>query len=686
MNTPEIVNVPYPTSRDIRNLLPFNPGVVQDASGQVHVAGSQTWATLDTMDGFDIRSPVNGTLDMRVSADAVRSIDAETTRYPVEFGRATGGVLAFYTGMGDNKFRFNATNFIPSFRDLNGIRFDKFVPRFTFSGPLVRNRAWFFDGLETEYDNIYITELPANADTDQLVRGSNLMKIQANLTPSNILTGGLLFNDYHSPYDGISSLTPQQSTTKRDTIAWLPYLRDQWSFRGGALLDVGVGAARIRDGYEPHGDIPYRNHSGTSQRQLFREPDRPLAADGRNRGPVSASAALGRTPRPEGRHRCGPYRLRRKRHARAGQLSARGRNAVAPERFPADSALCPPQRRAGRLCRGSMAGADGTACRAGPALGLGRDRPASAPVAAHCRHLLAAGKQRRDQTVGRHRALLRAHATGIPDARAGGRPLRHILCGGRGDSAGPPQETDFSANDASLREARAINWSLGVEQKIPGSIFAGANFLQKRTSNGFAYVNESGPAALSGNYALTNARQDHYDSVEFDARRLFANGYALFASYTRSSARTNAALDYLPTPSPLGSATERASGLGCAQPRDFLGLAARAAAKAQEELGLCLHARLAYRLSVHLSRRKPAGGGSGGIATVSGLSQLQSGAGMAISLPRRILRIARRAGKCYRQPESRWSSTMWWIHPSTGAFSEFRGRAFTARIRLIGAK
>ena len=34
MNTPEIVNIPYPTSRDIRNLLPFNPGVVQDAPGR----------------------------------------------------------------------------------------------------------------------------------------------------------------------------------------------------------------------------------------------------------------------------------------------------------------------------------------------------------------------------------------------------------------------------------------------------------------------------------------------------------------------------------------------------------------------------------------------------------------------------------------------------------------------------
>ena len=32
MNTAEIVNIPYETSRDIRNLLPFNPGLVQDAT------------------------------------------------------------------------------------------------------------------------------------------------------------------------------------------------------------------------------------------------------------------------------------------------------------------------------------------------------------------------------------------------------------------------------------------------------------------------------------------------------------------------------------------------------------------------------------------------------------------------------------------------------------------------------
>src|SRR5215467_2790925 len=96
MQTPEIVNVPYPTSRDIRNLLPFNPGVVPDRqSNQVHVAGSETRQTLDLLDGFNITSPVDGTLSMRFSTDAVRSIELQSTRYPVEYGRASGGIISF---------------------------------------------------------------------------------------------------------------------------------------------------------------------------------------------------------------------------------------------------------------------------------------------------------------------------------------------------------------------------------------------------------------------------------------------------------------------------------------------------------------------------------------------------------------------------------------------------------------
>jgi len=553
MNTPEIVNIPYPTSRDIRNLLPFNPGVVQDETGQVHVAGSETWETLDTMDGFDIRAPEGGSLSLRVSTDAVRTIDAETTRYPVEFGRATGGVIAFYTGMGDNKFRFNATDFIPSFRDLNGIRFDQFVPRFTFSGPLKRDHAWWYDGVETEWDNIYISELPANADTDELVRGSNLLKAQENITAANILTGGLLYNNYHSPYDGISSLVPQESTVKQNTIAWFPYVRDQQSFGHGALLDLGLGFVSIGDGYEPHGSAPYEytpeqtegsyfeNLSGRSQRlegtaTLYLPPRQWLG-----RHDVKAGLDVDHIAYDQRQTRMPVSYLRED-----GTLERQSVFATAP-------AFTMHNGEIGAYVQDRWQPAKGWMVE--PGLRFDWDEIVRKPLAAPRLALVYAPPGDKNTTKISAGIGLYYEHTYLYD-------LAQTYAGARYDTyyeadgvtpTGLAEETEFTANDALLNAPRALNWSVGVERKLPWAINAGANFIEKRTTNVFTFANESGTAALAGDYLLTNRREDRYSSEEFDARKLFGNDYTVYVSYTHSSARTNAALDYLPTPSPLGA-------------------------------------------------------------------------------------------------------------------------------------
>lgn len=553
MNTPEIVNIPYPTSRDIRNLLPFNPGVVQDVTGQVHVAGSETWETLDTLDGFDIRSPVGGSLSLRVSTDAVRTIDEESTRYPVEFGRTTGGVIAFYTGMGDNKFRFNVTDFIPSFREVNGLHFDKFVPRFTFSGPLKHDRAWWYDGVETEWDNIYIAELPAGANTDELVRGSNLVKAQENMTAANILTEGLLFNDYHSPYDGISSLTPQESTVKRNTIAWFPYVRDQQSFGNGALLDLGAGLVSIRDGYEPHGSAPYEytpeqtegsyfeNLSGRSQRlegaaTLYFSPQQWLG-----RHDVKAGLDADRITYDQRQTRTPVSYLRE-----GGTLERQSVFASAPA-FEMHNA------EIGAYVQDRWQPAKGWLVE--PGLRFDWDEIVRKVLAAP--RLAVVWTPPGDKNTTKISAGIglyyeHTYLYDLAQTYAGVRSDTYYEANGV-TPMGPAEETEFTANDALLNAPRALNWSVGVERKLPWEMNAGANFMEKRTTDVFTFANESGTSALAGNYLLTNGREDHYSSEELDARKYFKNDYTVYVSYTHSSARTNAAFDYLPTPSPLGA-------------------------------------------------------------------------------------------------------------------------------------
>ncbi len=552
MDLPVIINVPYPTSRDIRDLLPFYPGVVQDSTGQIHVDGSETWATLDLLDGFDIRSPISGQLAMRFSPDAVRSIDQEGTRYPVEFGRATGGVIAFYTGMGDNRFRFNATNFLPSFHDVNGIRFDKFVPRLTFSGPLARDRAWFFDGLEAEYDDVYIKELPQDANTNHLIRGSNLFRIQVNATPRNIVSTGLLFNDYHSPYDGLSSLNPQQSTTQRDTIAWLPYVRDQHNFRNGALLDAGLGVVRFRDGYEPHGDTPFELTPELPSGSYFEN----LASQSQR---VDGNVVL----YLPARHWLGKHDLKAGIDAdhigfhedisRAPIYYLReDRTLLRQSTFPA---VIPYDRHNVEIGAYLQ---DRWTPRAGlliePGLRFDWDeivrRPLLSPrIAAVYTPPALEGKTKISAGVGLYYEHTQLEY--LTRALAGIRFDTYYAPDGI-TAIGPPLETNFTADDDTLHEARAINWSVSAEQKIPGSVYLKLNFIRKHVTDEFTYVNQGGPAALFGNYTLTNGREDHDYVTSIEARRTFARGYTLFGAYTHSSAVTNAAIDYVPTISMLG--------------------------------------------------------------------------------------------------------------------------------------
>ncbi len=553
MNTPEIVNIPYQTSRDIRYLLPFNPGVVQDSTDlQVHVDGSATWETLDTLDGFDIRSPATGTLDMRVSADAVRTMEVEDTRYPVQFGGTTGGVIAFYTGMGDNKFRANATNFIPSFRDQNGIRFDQFVPRFTFSGPLKRNRAWWYDGADLNYSHVYIPELPANASTGTVIRGSNLAKAQWNATSSNIVTAGLLFNDYHSPQSGLSALVPIASTTNQDIIAWLPYLREQFSFHNGALLDAGVAQMRFRDGQEPHGDVPYEitpeqaegsnfeNQTGRSERwegtaTLYLPPRRWAG-----RHDLQAGADVDHITYNQNQLFAPVSYLRQD-----GTLDRKSVFAPAPA-FTLHNA------GAGAYFEDRWQPAKGWLVE--PGLRFDWDeivrRPLFSPRIAA---VYAPPASKGDTKISAGIGLYYDHTQldYLTPAFEGVRYDTYYEADGT-TPAGPAQMTQFTVHDSSLRDPRAVNWSVGAQQKLPGAIFVSTNFVEKRTTGIFTFANQSGAAALAGDYLLTNARVDRYNSEEFDFKKVFAGQYPQYVSYTHSSARTNAALDYLPTPSPLG--------------------------------------------------------------------------------------------------------------------------------------
>ncbi len=258
LDNTEIQSIPYPAPQDYRNALPLMDGVVQDNSGRPHFNGGRGSQTNYTLNGFNISNPVTGQLDARLNIDTIQSMDVATSRFSAENGRGSAGVLDLETKMGDDRWRFGGTNFIPGLSTDGGWHINKWTPRLELSGPIDKGRIWFHNGFDAFYSDDVVPGLPNGQNRTSAYSGSDITRFQINLTPGNILTGGFLYNLDDSHRQGLSILNPVESTlNQRDTL-YMSTIRDQSYFTGGALLDVGFADSRGANYSLPQGNQLYQ--------------------------------------------------------------------------------------------------------------------------------------------------------------------------------------------------------------------------------------------------------------------------------------------------------------------------------------------------------------------------------------------------------------------------------------------
>ncbi len=563
----EVIDIPYPATHDYRNVVNFIPGVVQDTSGQPHVAGAQTYQTLTLLDGFNVTQPANGLLLVRVSTDAFRSIEAEPSREPAEYGKGSGGVLDLNTGIGDDHFRILATNFIPSMQDKNGIALDQWEPRVTLSGPIHTRKMWFFDALEGEYDNTIITQLLPGADADHLWRAGNLAKVQANLTSRNILTTSFLFNYLNDQHSGLSPLQPVSTTPTDAESAYVGTVKDQHYFSGGELLEVGFNVSQYNLALTPLGTLPYyitydsaggnyyldshtnaRRWQGLSNLYLP-----PHYAHGRHdiklgvdldridydarftRQPIFFWPQTGPPPNNECPNANGvpipPYNC-------ALYSVFSGGNYSTTYNFETSAYVEDRWLVTNRFLLE-------------PGLRLDWDeivrRPLLSPRLAGTYVLDDSGNTKLSAGVGLVYDATDLILIARPDA---GERQDYFF-----NSAGQPTDLNgtpiltptpvlstFSVNRQSLESPLFLNWSVALEKKLPASLFLKAEFMQRRGTHDFAY--DTPDNLPGGNFILQNTRDDRYNAFQLNLRRSFRQRYMVMGSYIRSSTHSNQALDF----------------------------------------------------------------------------------------------------------------------------------------------
>jgi hypothetical protein len=552
----DIVNIPYPATHDYRNILNYIPTVVVDPYAQPHVAGSQTYQTITLLDGLNVSQPSNGQLLLHVSTDAFRSVRVEPSRYSVEFGKGSGGVILLETGIGDDHYRFIATDFIPSWQNKNGWKFDQVNPRLTLSGPIWKGKIWFFDALDGVYQHPIVTELPEGQNDDIVSRLGNLAKIQANVTSRNILTTSFNLNEYHDQHAGLSPQNPQASTPAVNQPAYQFGMKDQHYFFGGSLLEVAFGFNRYdltqtSRGLDPYfispetagGNYYLTGHTRADRWQvvsnLFM---RPRVWHGTH--DLKVGIDLDRL-RYDANYLRTPISYLRE----SGNLPTTGTCISVPEPSPCSRYSVFP-------------GAPALTQHNTELSGYVQDRwlvTGRIAVEAGIRHDW-------DQIVRRSLFSPRLAATWVLDnsgntklsagfgvyydataifliarPRAGSRV--DYFFNPDGSLKSGPISSSFTADLRFLQAPRTRNESVALERKLPANIYLKVEYIRKRGIHGFVYdlVNPSNP---NGAFALANTREDHYDGFQISGRHAFRNGHMVAASYVRSHARSNQVLDF----------------------------------------------------------------------------------------------------------------------------------------------
>ncbi|HLJ29237.1 MAG TPA: carboxypeptidase regulatory-like domain-containing protein [Candidatus Angelobacter sp.] len=534
----EIIGIPYPTTRDYRNVLPFIPGVIQDTNGQPHIAGGNTQQTQYYLDGFEVSQPAGGLLIMRVSPDSIKQIQVDTSRSSAQFGKGAAGSLSLDTQSGDNRFRFSFVDFIPTVQNVKGLHFNNWTPRGSFSGPVIKDKLWFYFSHEGEDDLNIIRQQPSGADTNPIWRTDDLVKFQFSPNARNTLTAFGLFNTFDSDRAGISAFVPAATSVDSQQANLFTGIKDDFLVTKNSLLDFGFGVQRFHSSDQPLSTAPFVITPVAESGGFFEFDD---GWSSRRQG----FANLFLPPvKWFGRHEF--------------KLGVQGDEVRDSLFFIRNTA--------------STVDSNGALARQTTFQNVPRFDQGLTESSAYLqdrwnvssRFVLEAGI-RFD-----HDSFVRDV---LPSPRLGGafmlqrssetkisagvgtyydrtsldlatRPLQgtrtDFFFNPNGTLEQPPIPTSFVANRAGLQAPRFLNWSVAVERKLPWQIYGRIEYMNRTGTHGFVYD----PIGQSEALTLTNNRQDRYRAVSATVRKELKRGYPLFLSYTRSAAHSNEIQDF----------------------------------------------------------------------------------------------------------------------------------------------
>jgi carboxypeptidase family protein/TonB-dependent receptor-like protein len=554
LSTQDIRDIPVPSTHVLQQSLIALPEIVQDNRNNLHVAGARPGDTQYMLDGFEIGDPASGALTSRFNVDATRAAEIQTGRVGAAYAHSGASILSLETPDGDDRWRFGTTDPGPGVNIEEGIHLGNWYPRFTFSGPIARGRFWFSDSIGVQHTFQVVKQLPSGANMFEEWAGDNLLRLQFNITPKQILHASLLYNRANDSDLGLDALDPQSTTVTADQRRGFVSLKDQiWIHN--ALVELGVAADGGVLEYIPQGTQPFVLLIAGTSGNYFQH----LRQRGRRLQAVGNVTAV--SHRWLGTHQFGAgfnlAGLRFSQFAERGEIDALRASSPPGTGTPCTSATV------GCLVRRTMF--------TGPANPKLSNTQAGGYVqdtwSLSKRFILQPGLRtdwdRFTQSAmaeprllgnflpfGDDRAKLSA-GWGIYNA-----PLNLSLIGQVFDqqqvdtfydAAGnvlPPGPiiSQFALPASGLHQPRFTITSAGWQEKLWRNTLVSLELLARNGSHGFAFVDQQ-PSQPGGIFLLQDNRKDRYRSATISVRHVFSASTEVFGAYTRSRARSNEVLN-----------------------------------------------------------------------------------------------------------------------------------------------
>ncbi|MEO8647676.1 MAG: carboxypeptidase regulatory-like domain-containing protein [Acidobacteriota bacterium] len=137
----------------------YAQGSTPEEAGTFALSGGAAYSNNITIDGLDNNDDRSAGFRFQPSIEAISEVQVVTNQFSAEYGRASGGRVNIRTRGGSNKFRgrafffyrdsaLNANTWNNNRRGIEKVPFTNYDPGVTFSGPIVKNKLFFFSAYE----------------------------------------------------------------------------------------------------------------------------------------------------------------------------------------------------------------------------------------------------------------------------------------------------------------------------------------------------------------------------------------------------------------------------------------------------------------------------------------------------------------------------------------------------------